>query len=259
MKKNKMMRLASALLVAVLLTTSAISGTFAKYVTTNTGADSARVAKWGVVITLANEETLKADDLKLFNTKYDSDTNATVVSADVKGDARVVAPGTKGGMSFTVTGTPEVALRLDVEVEEANAIQLPIGTYDLPEGEFANVATSVETTSIYEPVKFYFGTAPLADDAAASSYNLTLDGLKSALQNLSTAKDARLEPNKPLDTTYYIAWQWAYEGTFTDGQFVDEAPYTNAKVVDFLDTFLGNEKSARVESLKFKVTATQVD
>ena len=46
MKKNKMMRIASALLVAVILTTCAISGTFAKYVTSTPGSDSARVAKF---------------------------------------------------------------------------------------------------------------------------------------------------------------------------------------------------------------------
>ena len=47
MKKNRMMRLAAFLLVCVLLTTSVISGTYAKYVSTTTDSDSARVAKWG--------------------------------------------------------------------------------------------------------------------------------------------------------------------------------------------------------------------
>ena len=47
MKKNTMMRVASALLVAVLLTTCAISGTFAKYVSSAETSDTARVAKWG--------------------------------------------------------------------------------------------------------------------------------------------------------------------------------------------------------------------
>ena len=51
MKKNVMMRVASVLLVAVLLTTCAISGTFAKYTTGDAGHDTARVAKWGVTIT----------------------------------------------------------------------------------------------------------------------------------------------------------------------------------------------------------------
>ena len=47
MKTNKMMRIASVLLVAVLLTTCSISGTFAKYVSQATGTDTARVAYWG--------------------------------------------------------------------------------------------------------------------------------------------------------------------------------------------------------------------
>jgi hypothetical protein len=50
MKKNKMMRLASALLVLTLLTTSLISGTLAKYTTSGNASDTARVAKFGVVI-----------------------------------------------------------------------------------------------------------------------------------------------------------------------------------------------------------------
>lgn len=50
MKKNKIMRIASVLLVAVILTTCAISGTFAKYVTSGSGSDTARVAKFGVTV-----------------------------------------------------------------------------------------------------------------------------------------------------------------------------------------------------------------
>ena len=48
MKKNKLMRAASILLVATLISTCAISGTFAKYVTTGSATNTARVAKWGV-------------------------------------------------------------------------------------------------------------------------------------------------------------------------------------------------------------------
>ena len=47
MKKNRMMRTAAVLLVAVLLTTSVISGTFAKYTTANDAYAEARVAYWG--------------------------------------------------------------------------------------------------------------------------------------------------------------------------------------------------------------------
>lgn len=102
MKKNRMMRAASALLVAVLLTTCTISGTFAKYTTSVESSDSARVAKFGVAIT-ANGTT--------FAKEYqDTPENATV---EVKSDVNVVAPGTGGSMaSMTLTGTPEVAVKV---------------------------------------------------------------------------------------------------------------------------------------------------
>ena len=105
MKKNVMMRVASALLVATLLSTCAISGTFAKYVESATGTDSARVAKWGVEIT-ANGTTFA-------QTYDDAPTNA---AAEVKADVKVVAPGTGGNMaSMTLAGIPEVAVKVTYE------------------------------------------------------------------------------------------------------------------------------------------------
>ena len=55
MRKNKLMRLASLLLVLVLLTSSVISGTLAKYVMNASGSDSARVARFGVEISAVND------------------------------------------------------------------------------------------------------------------------------------------------------------------------------------------------------------
>ena len=109
MKKNKMMRIASVLLVAVLLSTCAISGTFAKYVTTDSGSDTARVAKWGVTVVAGGN---------LFGKNYEAKTNeggnqisASVAnSADTSESDKIVAPGTKSdkGMTISVKGTPEV-------------------------------------------------------------------------------------------------------------------------------------------------------
>lgn len=59
MKKNKMMRNTAALGVAVLLTASVLSGTLAKYTTTAEGTDSARVAKWGIVMNSTGVPHLK--------------------------------------------------------------------------------------------------------------------------------------------------------------------------------------------------------
>ena len=107
MKKNRMMRLASGLLVAVLLSTCAISGTYAKYVTSSNAGDSARVAKWGVTFTAQSD---------LFQTSYTTDdTDYTGMSLSVKSSdtKNVVAPGTAGtGYSFATNGTPEVSYRV---------------------------------------------------------------------------------------------------------------------------------------------------
>ena len=53
MKKNsKLMRASFVLLVLTLITSCFVGGTFAKYVSEGEGTDSARVAKWGVEVTV---------------------------------------------------------------------------------------------------------------------------------------------------------------------------------------------------------------
>ncbi len=107
MRKNKMMRTASGLLVATLLTTSVISGTFAKYTTEAIGSDSARVAKWG----FEDTTSLTLDDL--FIKAYDTTVNST---------ADVIAPGTTNSATFAFkyneAGTaPEVAYTFHVSTQ----------------------------------------------------------------------------------------------------------------------------------------------
>ena len=128
MKKNKMMRIASVLLVAVLISTCAISGTFAKYVTKVSGTDSARVAKWGILL------DLKAGDVfaKEYAT-HDKDAKE-YLELSVEADEKVVAPGTssadvEGNIVGSVSGKPEVATRYMLTVEEFEDIILPAGEY----------------------------------------------------------------------------------------------------------------------------------
>jgi hypothetical protein len=120
MKKNKMMRIASVLLVAVLLSTCAISGTFAKYVTTETGSAIAQVAKWNVEIVETGESSFAFD---LFETILDSD--------GINGETDVVtgkiAPGTSGKFSISLYAKSEVTTDyiIDYTVTKTNA-SLPI-------------------------------------------------------------------------------------------------------------------------------------
>ena len=107
------MRIASVVMMAALLSTCAISGTFAKYTSASTGTDTARVAKWdiqleGTQMTSANE-TFTFD---LFNTTYD---NGAVKSA---GMDNVIAPGTTGSFVINIQNKSEVAATYAIDFTE---------------------------------------------------------------------------------------------------------------------------------------------
>ena len=153
MKKNVMRRVASIMLVLVLMTSSVISGTFAKYVTDVTTDDSARVARWGV------EFVTNSD---LFATQYDyKDTPngvAGTYSVESKAGGNVVAPGTEGkGYNFTTVGDPEVSYKVTFDVADgAETIylddyypvefELTIGgtDYSIASGAAADLVNAIE-------------------------------------------------------------------------------------------------------------------
>lgn len=135
MRKNKMMRLASALLVAVLLTTCAISGTFAKYVSEATATDTARVAKWGWGST-----TLAID---LFDDTYENGGSITVDSTD---GANVIAPGTKKTASLVWTPDANFAPEVDYTLSFAVAATTNIPAEIEAELDWVLIIDSAETT-----------------------------------------------------------------------------------------------------------------
>lgn len=133
MKKNKMMRLASVLLVLTLLSTSVISGTFAKYTTQDAASDKARVAKWGVELqvvgnlygdTYGASDKIVKDDAKAFSVQAYNVKDQNVVADDI------VAPGTKNdeGFTFSLNGTPEVNGKIETTLKIQN-IFLKAGSY----------------------------------------------------------------------------------------------------------------------------------
>ena len=140
MRKNKMMRTASGLLVATLLTTSVIAGTFAKYTTEATGSDAARVAKWGVTALVSGD--LFGDDYgaktenggnEISANYTGSVDNHTENGSVAKGDSKIVAPGTQNstGVTISISGTPEVANKVTFTntTNDNKDIYLKAGTY----------------------------------------------------------------------------------------------------------------------------------
>ena len=257
MKKNKMMRLASFLLVCVLLTTSVISGTFAKYITSDSASDTARVAKWGVEITA---------DKDIFLSQYEThdeeedgfgyDETFSVKTASTEEDAEddhLVAPGTNGAFTFSITGAPEVAVNVAVsfsgnpedDADDLKMIEIPVNTVV---GKDAN-GEDVETTEAYNPIKW---TLKRSDeevddwddvDAIEELKRVTLADIEAYFAEISVNYD----PNTNLagEFGYYqLSWEWDYQ--------VDAG-------TDMLDTYLGNNTENQEESFNLSIVVTQID
>ena len=130
MKKNRMMRLASILLVCVLLSTSVISGTFAKYVSEATGVDTAVVAKWSFKvgesdIAPAANTTFTVD---LFSTAYELEEGkvGTTADGDVKAEDKIIAPGTGGSFALTLKNESEVTAKYTVTLFDITDAGVPL-------------------------------------------------------------------------------------------------------------------------------------
>lgn len=162
MRKNKMMRMAGVLLIAVLLTTSIISGTFAKYVTSDSVKDQARVAKFGVVV--AGEGSLFAKSYFNAEETDGNEPGETVkdnkamgfetLTVETSNGDKLVAPGTKNedGMTISVTGTPEVDVLVTINFSDVVDVFLAENDNlpDMTTGKDAYFAND----EIYYPIVF---------------------------------------------------------------------------------------------------------
>ena len=185
MKKNKMMRVASVLLVAVLLSTCAISGTFAKYTTSDTATDTARVAKWGVTVSATGDDA--------FATKYDD--NASESGTKVVSTTDVVAPGTKGTLaSISINGTPEVMVDVTVTAN------LTLTGWEIDGGEYC-------------PIVFKVGEEEIKMEGTTIT---TIADLESAVEaKFTEMSQTNVSVGTDLAANISISWEWPYAGEDT--------------------------------------------
>ncbi len=295
MKKNTVMRVLSLILVLTLMSTCAISGTFAKYVTQAEGEDQARVAKWGIVLTMKDDG--------FFKSEYETDDTKGYTGLSVKADNedKLVAPGTSAGeFEATVKGTPEVATRyiLEIPAEWADVV-LKAGTYtDYTKlGEDGTYSETFTLDKDYAPVKWditvskgnttisltevaqtkpelaaamggnEYGFSATNAVAIVTQYKTQLEemilGMVSGAQNASFTVDENgnirlsldFEPGKEMDYTFGLKWGW---------QFTDAEEETEVTLNDKADTYLGNVAAGVIEDenasteINFSWTATAV-
>ena len=118
MKKNRMMRTAAVLLVAVLLTTSVISGTFAKYTTASDASAQARVAYWGFEEAATIEFNLfdHNDTGVLKNGLLAPGTEKTINFEFINSKAGDRAPEVDYQVTVTTTGSEAPTAELDAQI-----------------------------------------------------------------------------------------------------------------------------------------------
>lgn len=233
MKKNVMMRVASIMLVLVLMSSSVISGTFAKYVTEGTGTDSARVAKWGVTVTsngqMFGEHYNGTTDDKVALSYTGSVDSLGAIPGD--GETNVVAPGTKGDMvGVALAGQPEVAVKVTYEAD------VTLTGWKVDGSEYCPLYIYVNDVAYNTGDSLSVADLEAAVEAAVASYSVSYP----SQTDLSTVAADALR----------ISWEWPFE-TYKAGVLCDEK-----------DTALGNATAAGTPAtieIKVTTTVTQVD
>jgi hypothetical protein len=225
MKKNVMLKIASVLMVAVLLTTCAISSTFAKYVTTGPSVENeATAAKWGIKITAKGTDTLFQNTYK---------TNSNKVIAAGADNNFIVAPGTSydgTGFGISITGKPEVAVDLILE------LYVDISNWNVKE-----TAESTDASKFYFPVELKVGDVDITgatEEAIEAEITkqilMEIFGMQPTPESEKTTEGyfvykktyaANTDFDKEVDSDLLIDWAW---------------DFSNGETYDFWDTQLGD-------------------
>ena len=236
------MRVASALLIAVLLSTCAISGTFAKYVTTASGSDNARVAKWG--ITMSNGEDSFKSAYGASVLAYDNDTDT------------LVAPGTDGSTTYQVSGKPETDYIITFEDTICNHdVFLGKGdyTYTGVNVDYLGMNATLGDSDFYYPLEWRVTIETNLGDVDntngwVKNESRIFAKLEDAMTALANAK-VTFKATEACDMIVRIEWEWDFDGA--SGAFVDPTYTSN----DVYDTILG-DLAARDGGASTNLTAT---
>lgn len=236
-RKNSTLRIAGGLLALVMVTSCFVGGTFAKYTTAADATESARVAKFGVEVSISGGA---------FKTRYDADSATSIAETVVTSNGdKLAAPGTQdeNAVTFTIKGAPETAVRVQVGMDGMQDIVLKKGAYrDYTKAPY-NGTFQVPTD--YHPIAFYLKkgdhdvVAGTLDDINGYLRSKYVSGDYQANTNLGAALSSKGGyatsgggySSDSADTTgvYTLYWHWVYEHNnpfFTGG--------------DAADTLLGN-------------------
>lgn len=241
MAKNRTMRVAVLMLALTLITSCFVGGTFAKYTTSGEAADSARVAKWGIVIDATSGD--------LFSNSYvneDDDSLTTVYSTDADNDGErdlVVAPGTSGtGSVVSILGASEVATKVTIDLQVNDYVYLKFAD----DTEYAPVVFSL----IHNYQNGAYSIAAAAESVGVTCTAIDADsevitGSLADIQNVFAVLNSSMEylaPGYVFDDTFELGWSWAFESSN-----------------DAYDTALGNLAANEDAGVEYTDYSTTID
>lgn len=246
MKKNRTMRAAALLLALTLMTSCFVGGTFAKYTTSDSATDTARVAKWGVEVLASGN---------LFGTEYNPNSvtdpdkpdqiGTVTTSVSSNGTDNIVAPGTKNdeGLTISITGTPEVSWAVEdatADSDKNNEIYLGQGNWGVMvlatglndasdvTGLYTRTGSAGEYTYAPATGDWVSGTEyyVLTDAVTVTAPYYPITWTVTATGEASAITDARLgdimaametnfstmsgTPNIAIDRSYKLTWAWEF-------------------------------------------------
>lgn len=234
----------SILLCSILITSSVVSSTFAKYTVSGSGSSSARVSKWGITVSSATG---------LAETYYNENGDITVQSKgnlfSPEEEDGIIAPGTSGVLaSITIKGNPEVDYKIDFSGSlsigegffstsgllrnsdgiaiEYFPIVLALREYDVAPNGNLTIAKG-KTISTHRPQIFpennttteYYILHKKSDTEAQGTANIIYAGLKIMVEEyksnsdnswINTYFDDTGETNEAISKCYRLEWDWLY-------------------------------------------------
>lgn len=201
-KKHWTLRAAGLLFALVLITSCFVGGTFAKYVTTGGGHESARVAKFGVTMSVANDTAFQ----KTYRTDNSPVSTTITNSVDSNGHENLVAPGTKGSnfVVLSISGTPEVAVNVKIEASGTDVF--------LKAGDYPDLTTAAGRDTFHLAADYYPITYTLTKTGATAP---VIEGHLNDIIEYLNDRSGNYEANTDLTSAigeYKLSWEWKFEG-----------------------------------------------
>lgn len=180
MKKTKFLILIGILELLIVIIVITFEGTYAKYITSGKGSDSARVARWNINTT---------NNIKdLFASSYTNIIDGTE-------EQGVIAPGTSGTYFFTISGDVETSYTLSIVASGTDDVNGAIKEYN--------------------PIKYSF-TKPNTGNDKDKKPTITIEGmtfeeLKKAINDIDDGSQIH-EAGVLNGDIYTIGWKWEADG-----------------------------------------------